>query len=175
MKFTLEKEVVVSDPCYELGTWCQEIVSGVKPGVYRAKTTKLGGRIATLTALHADAPEKPKWAHYSYNVGVDSGQAGIFCHSSYRKDDTARSLPWTLPEDSVIREIADGDAGDHWYAKMCNLTLSDQGWGGYDTGVVSSSGWGDGSYELSICYEGDHDDNEIEGLKITFIEKSDLE
>lgn len=34
------------------------------------------------------------------------------------------------------------------YLKMCRLTLSDEGHGIYDNGVVTRSGLGDGSYTL---------------------------
>jgi hypothetical protein len=38
--------------------------------------------------------------------------------------------------------------GEEWYLQMCNRTLGDKGWGDYKGGVVSRSGWGDGSYHL---------------------------
>jgi hypothetical protein len=41
--------------------------------------------------------------------------------------------------------------GDKWYEKMCRLTSADQQWGSYNTGVVSSSGCGDGSYRLLVA------------------------
>jgi hypothetical protein len=34
---------------------------------------------------------------------------------------------------------------------MCRFTLGDQQWGSYNTGVVSSSGCGDGSYRLLVA------------------------
>jgi hypothetical protein len=47
---------------------------------------------------------------------------------------------------------------------MCDRTLSDEQWGAYDTGVVSSSGYGDGSYRLLVAkYSGD-----IVGIGIDF-------
>ena len=39
------------------------------------------------------------------------------------------------------------DSGD-WYTKMCKKTLTTEGWGTYDQGIVSRSGFGDGSYTL---------------------------
>jgi len=33
---------------------------------------------------------------------------------------------------------------------MCKHTLSDQSWGVYDSGIVSSSGFGDGAYQLYV-------------------------
>jgi hypothetical protein len=43
------------------------------------------------------------------------------------------------------------DGGEQWYGHMCDRTLGDEGWGVYDRGVVSRSGYGDGSYELSVA------------------------
>jgi hypothetical protein len=34
---------------------------------------------------------------------------------------------------------------------MCKFTLCDDQWGSYNTGVVSSSGCGDGSYRLLVA------------------------
>ena len=33
-KIKLGTEVVVSDPCYTIPTWCQAVVNKVKPGMY---------------------------------------------------------------------------------------------------------------------------------------------
>ena len=41
--------------------------------------------------------------------------------------------------------------GEKWYEKMCKFTLCDDQWGSYNTGVVSSSGIGDGSYKLLVA------------------------
>ena len=52
---------------------------------------------------------------------------------------------------------------------MCDRTLTTkEGWGTYDTGVVSSSGYGDGSYELQVCEM----DGLIHGFRIIFIDDS---
>ena len=55
--------------------------------------------------------------------------------------------------------------GDDWYEKMCKFTLSEASWGAYDNGVVSSSGIGDGAYDLYVMKDGD----EIVGMKVDFL------
>ena len=150
----LTDTVVVSDPCYTIPTWCQIKLSGVLPGEYipmAHKTSKTGGwgtRIAVLQVVHQDYINDPlSWRGCPGEVGVDSGQAGIFSLDSYRNDVLAESI--TIPN-SKFQISRDGE-GDVWYEKMCNFTLSDQQWGQYDNGVVSCSGIGDGGYRCLIA------------------------
>lgn len=169
-------EVIVSDPCYEVPTWCQEVIRNVRPGVYDTEvdyreSDGWGERVHSLTVLHQGI-RTPLWENYSDNIGVDSGQCGIFCMTSYRNDEMSQELPWMTEKgdpfsDHPIRP-QDGE-GEQWYVKMCDRTLStEEGWGVYDTGVVSSSGYGDGQYELQVCQM----DGLIHGFKIIFIDDS---
>lgn len=150
----LGDEVVVSDPCYEIPTWCQAIVRNVLPGNYRTTVVKSdkgdwGTRCSHLIAIHEDhchQDEKFQWKHYPAVIGVDSGQAGIFSMDSYRKDDH--------PFDTQGYDFGanwDTQDGDKWYRQMCGRTLDTEQWGLYDKGVVSSSGYGDGSYTLFVA------------------------
>ena len=168
-------EVVVSDPCYELPTWCQEVIKNVRPGVYDTEveisdSSGWGERVHSLTVLHENI-KSPNWEHYSNNIGVDSGQAGVFCMTSYRNDQISEQLPWLTEKgdpfgDHPFRPVK--EEGEQWYVKMCDRTLRDESWGTYDTGVVSSSGIGDGQYELQVCQM----DGLIHGFKIIFIDDS---
>ena len=54
------------------------------------------------------------------------------------------------------------------FRSMCDRTLREEQWGTYDTGVVSSTGYGDGSYELQVCQM----DGMIHGFRIIFIDDS---
>jgi hypothetical protein len=118
------------------------------------------------------------WDYHS-EIGVDSGQAGIFCESSYRNDNVFKKrkiksnvIPvkkFTYKKVKKLRDrsnykfslnkefkIKYRQKGDVWYEKMCRFTLSSDSFGAYDTGVVSSSGIGDGSYPLYVVYDNDH-------------------
>jgi len=172
----LGEEVIISDPCYEVPTWCQEIIKNVRPGVYDTQVDYReshgwGERVHSLTVLH-NIIKSPIWEHHCNNIGVDSGQAGVFCMTSYRNDDIVGNLPWLTEKgdpfgDHPFRPIKED--GEQWYVKMCDRTLStEEGWGTYDTGVVSSSGYGDGQYELLISQM----DGMIHGFKIIFIDDS---
>jgi hypothetical protein len=149
-KITLGESVMVSDPCYSVPTWCQVKVDGVLPGNYYTfaklwNDTSWGCRISKLCVVHEDYINADlKFRRNTGVVGVDSGQAGIFDLASYRNDEIADSI--TTP--NVDFGLHDRGIGDVWYEKMCKFTLSDNSWGVYDNGVVTSSGLGDGSYDL---------------------------
>lgn len=160
-EFNLGSEVVVSDPCYKIPTWCQAIVTGVLPGKYMAEVTETDGsdgwgvRIATLSATHVDYIDRYgllDWEESPDSIGVDSGQCGIFNKEHYRDD--KQSDTYNLP---LIWGGRADKYGDLWYERMCSLTLStrdggisDDSWGITPDGVVSSSGYGDGSYILML-------------------------
>ena len=142
---TLGKEVMVSDPGYSEPTWCQVKLDSVKPGQYNAyhKTHDAGDwgiRSSMILVIHQDHNDDDlTWDLEDGEVGVDSGQAGIFSYETYRKDGLeievptvgydGRSFEWL---DSIMKDKEDG--GD-WYLKMTKMTLT-------------TDGLGDGGYQL---------------------------
>jgi hypothetical protein len=152
-KITLGNKVVVSDPCYTIPTWCQIVVNDVLPGEYLSSVEMVdlnewGTRSNTMVAIHKDYLDaKLRFSEYPGTVGVDSGQAGIFDFDSYRNDEVAEGI--TTP--SVDFNLGEKGEGEKWYEKMCKFTLSEKSWGVYDSGIVSSSGVGDGSYDLYVA------------------------
>ena len=133
-------KVMVSDPCYKIGTWCQGIVGNVKKGKWNAQIFvsdegDWGNRVAVLIASHNSIKGQiaytcPNWKEEKFEVGVDSGQAGIFDLKEFHSDN--------------------GDYNDpkSWYKRVCDLTLIGAGGIMDNSGVCSSSGFGDGGY---IC------------------------
>lgn len=171
----LSEKVRVSDPCYDNDVWCKTSLSNVYPGEYNVEVDKSdldgwGNRVTRLTVIHKgyimECADESSWEEHS-NVGVDSGQAGIFCESSYRNDELAEGI--TTPEMDFVLPYNDGE-GDKWYVKMCKFTLGGESWGVYDTGVVTSSGIGDGMYPLDVVY---NDDKQIVGMRITYIDDTE--
>ena len=137
--------VVVSDPCYDRDVWCMQTGSPVKPGRYEALALysdeeDWGNRVANLVLVHEDhrgAPPKA-WKPIESTIGVDSGQCGIF-------------------DDSIYPEEKDHTGRDTFYDECCSITLA-KGNAGIlrnGKGVVSSSGYGDGSYELYAKSDGE--------------------
>ena len=149
-------KMVCSDPCYSIPTWCQGIVDNVKNGVWEAGIKESdegawGTRIAYLWVYNIEAVTKNpqilsdiETYHGSpmpFAGGVDSGQFGFFDFAHYRNDASAEGLPKSYFGDDYDRE-----SGDAWYRACAELTLGEESWGELPHGVVSSSGFGDGSY-----------------------------
>jgi len=172
--------VIVTDPCYNKGIWCSGSLDNVKKGEWNCFLKKSdesgwGIRNAEIKIIHNDIKsdnvvdndikversEKLKsiegseekyifWELTDIDVGVDSGQAGIFDNSIYPNSKDER-----------------GKYGDttKFYGKCCQKTGGGNSCGIIDGGFVSSSGYGDGSY---TCYVAKKDD-EIVAIKIEFI------
>jgi hypothetical protein len=175
---TLSHNVIVSDPCYTRETWCQGKLQ-IKPGRYIPTLTysPLEERVSTLTVVKEDQNGVLlNWEITDFEVGVDSGQAGIFCDSIYPNGET-------------------GDYGDlqSFYGKCCEATLGEgyrkreewernggkeeppewiQGGTVLDQGVVSSSGYGDGGYECEVAK---NKSGEIIAIRITYIPEEAFE
>ena len=166
----LHDEVMVSDPCYELGTWCQKIVKNVKSGLYNVfvlNSDVWGGRIGALCVIHEEQARRNcslQWEEEGGTIAVDSGQCGIFSLDTYRKDNLFKIYP-------KFQFEADRD-GDKWYAHMCDKTLSSEQFGVYGYGAVSSSGIGDGVYDLYTLTD---DDGKVVGFLIDYLIEEELE
>jgi hypothetical protein len=169
-KIKLGNEVVVSDPCYTIPTWCQIIVEDVIPGYYEPLIKKSdegdwGTRVSMLMCIHEDYIGKEdeidlNWVEHGGTVGVDSGQAGIFSKETYRNDNHSIEKGGNDFDFGMSDE-----PGDIWYGKMCQRTSDVLQWGSYDEGVVSSSGFGDGSYTLYVLID---DEDMVVGFCIDF-------
>ena len=176
-------KLILSDPCYELGTWCQGTVENVKKGTWVADTVisdegGWGNRVSMLVAYNEESAngsfglsDKLKALYgverLSFDGGVDSGQFGYFDAETFRNDESAKDL-----HKYVFRGEADSQE-DAWYRACCHLTLGDNQWGVLPQGVVSSSGFGDGSYP-TYCIK-DFVSGEIIGLVTVFIGEDEEE
>lgn len=148
--------VIVSDPCYDTGIWCQSKLDNVKNGKWEADVSEVSGRCGMLTATHQNVKNVSGLKFETIGtVGVDSGQMGIFDYAFYRND-------------TNVPKGFKGKISDDWYGVCCEKTLDSPGWGVIDGGVVSRSGWGDGEYPLEIAK---NFDDEIVGIRITFMEE----
>jgi len=149
-KFEIKSgKLVASDPCYSIPTWCQGIIENVKNGTWvatidRNELSDWGNRICKLTVSHKDYSfDNSQSEDLPFDAGVDSGQFGFFDYDLYRNDEHAKDLPKYDFGDSF-----DTNEGDEWYRAICEITLGEESWGVLPGGVVSSSGFGDGSYRV---------------------------
>lgn len=162
----------VTDPCYNTGTWCGaydlDALNGKWHG-YVNKCTVLKGReqeherICELIALHESELNHGNWVLDEYEIGVDSGQAGVFDSEIYpKKNDGEFQDPTGLSYDDM----------KGFYAKSAFLTLREEQCGILDgRGIVSSAGWGDGGYNLFTKRK----NGKLSGVKIVFIDELDDE
>lgn len=149
-------KLMVTDPCYKRGTWCQSELCNVLDGRWLAsievsndeETGSWGDRVSKISIRHSDGI--PKSFKTIENIGVDSGQAGFFCESKYPKID-----------------IGDFGDTDTFYGKVCKLTSGDRQAGVIDFGAVSSSGYGDGMF---VCNYSIDADDKIVQAEIVFID-----
>lgn len=163
---TLGEKVMVSDPCYGLGTWCQGVLENVLPGEYdcvmeRSDDCIWGNRVSAIEVTHISYKGKYFFsACEDFQVGVDSGQAGIFDYEYYAKYHT----------DGNGRPEVNND----WYDMVCDKTYTDYFDGNTidNLGFASSSGFGDGGY---YCWTARNKDGKVIYIRVEFISEDDYE
>lgn len=183
-KFKVESgALTIGDPCYSPDTWCLGHCEDVVDGTWMAKALKIddsltgwGDRISALFAFNVnyfetnyeiDDIEIKRFAHGAYktqftldytieSIGVDSGQAGIYDHQHYLKEKELDNQE---------------DRKDRWYWQNGDITLSKAMAGVINKGCVSSSGYGDGSYDYHCYYK----EGCVIAVLIVFIDKEEGE
>ncbi len=156
-KFTLTGDMLrVTDPCYTKETWCAGVIENMKPGEYNAYVAyDADGRVEMLLVAHSTYKNARQMANkiavdddkiwYQYwkmidaEIGVDSGQCGLFDEQK-------------VFDATQFTEVPDCgfECDNAWYATCCALTLSSKQAGVVPCGAVSSSGWGDGCYPAFV-------------------------
>lgn len=112
-EITLNNKVRISDPCYDIDTWCAGTIENVLPGDYkcymqRVDTGSWGVRISSIEVKHKDYLNIEPTENTGIDVGVDSGQAGIYDLDYFVKN----------------REDKNGD--DKWYWRVCDSTYIEE-------------------------------------------------
>ena len=111
---TLGEKVMVSDPCYGLGTWCQGVLENVLSGEYDCNVEysdedAWGIRVSAIEVTHESCRGKfIALECEDFEVGVDSGQAGIFDYEYYAK--------------YHMEATERPHVNDDWYDMVCDLT-----------------------------------------------------
>jgi hypothetical protein len=160
------QEVMVSDPCYTIDSWCQGIIKPMVKGNYRAFVDisdegDWGERVARLKIVHEEhSPKTECQERTNIDVGVDSGQAGFWDIVAYRN----RQL---VPE-----EYHYADHAERWYEMCCRGTDAEDKASVQPFGVVSRTGYGDGRYN---CYVGRNARGLVVAAEIVFIGDEDEE
>ena len=154
-------KIHVSDPCYDYHCSGAITIDNVLSGEYFASIALYdmaawGTRSACLSIRHTKHKNILPNICTDCVIGVDSGQAGFF-------------------DDAYYQQNQGGEFGDlnTFFGLACSLTLSkNRGGIMQDHGVVSATGFGDGSYPL---YIGKNADGKIVAASISFIDDDELE
>ena len=146
-------KVMISDPCYDFGTWCADELPAVNGTwevyIIKKKTKSWGTRTYRLQAvLKGHKTQGSIWKDVS-DLGVDSGQMSIYDFKHYRnaKD---------VPADFKFKRTADFEVdkpADRWYNMVCEHTLS-KDYAVTEYGCASSTGLGDGVYPMEAQISG---------------------
>ena len=151
-------KIYVSDPCYEYDendNSCVLTLKGAVNGKYivTVNVARIYHDIESLTIKLEDYLYSEP-SIFAGKIGVDSGQAGFFDKEYYMEN-----------------QGGDFDDLTTLYGLACSLVLSKQEGGiVHNRGVVSSSGCGDGEYEVFI---GINEIGEIVSASIIFIEEEE--
>lgn len=137
--------LIATDPCYLASfSHVNALIENVENGKWLCKTEysdegAWGKRVKSLSAhLETDHSHTGLWETIK-NCGVDSGQFGFF------------DLKYFLDQG----ESREYDEESNFYHKVCKLTYNEetkhQSGVIENSGVVSSSGYGDGSYNVKVA------------------------
>ena len=111
---TLGETVKVSDPCYSDMVWCTAKLSNVLPGEYKCSYAESdegswGLRISAIRVVHKDYQGTvPNILLSTADIGVDSGQAGIYDYAYYMR--------YRTPESK----------NQEWYERVCDITCGEK-------------------------------------------------
>ncbi len=170
----VENEVLVTDPCYEKDIWCSARVSMPKAN-YLCYAEKRKGLVASLYMINENYHGFRIYVEEPIaSCGVDSGQLGFFLPDKYQKrvdkKEFNRFTKRKFPYADWKRKYDEKDSSlDNFYKCCCNVTLSNSRAGVIkDVGCLSSSGYGDGCYNVYYAYSGEDKTNPI-GILVEFI------
>lgn len=169
---TKSGKLTVTDPCYSPDVWCTAKVINCRKGtwdayVYLREIDNWGQRVCEIVAAHKSDGIIDKWERVNVEIGVDSGQAGIFDTEEYNR--IKRLKQYHISVHHFVDYCDRDDEG--LYDSVCQITLGSEKAGCVKFGCVSSSGFGDGGYELFVAKE----NKKVIGVKIVFITETEIE
>lgn len=156
----LTGKMIISDPCYELGSKFHAILDVTKGEwtgeLIVSEVEEWGKRVSALTVKLVGSKAVSDWQKQSVDLGVDSGSMSIVDYfEGFGEGDHPH----------------DRDDPNTWFEKWYAIVMSGMGGIvnhlGRNIGIVSSSGYGDGLYQL---YSKVSAKGEIVAIQVVFIE-----
>lgn len=143
----------VTDPLYDVGTWCQRKLENVKKGIWFVhliiqKEANKKMYIEKMIAQYSNLVSRKETDKIQFEIGLDNGQAGIFDCKYYK------------------------NKNKKWYEKCRNITVSSKQAGIIPFGVVSYVSALDGYFKCEAIY---NQDGEIVEISIDFIQETDTD
>jgi len=141
---TLTEKVVVSDPSYELGTWCSGILDGVLEGKYIIDYFKAEDRwdghtmVLTHESMAFDDIGLPT-IKLPMDIGMDGGMVAIAPFAVWKSDDN-------VPEGLEINYGWE----PKWFTSLIPLDSLGLSYRVVNDVLCSSSGYGDGAASLFV-------------------------
>lgn len=153
----LSKEVYLTDPCYDITTWCQDLLKNVKEGKwlvdYEYNEYKDGTKQEVILSLaHEDYGMTIFNDFYdkiedSCVLGVDSGTIGVFNKNYYEKYHFKNDIDNNWYEKNICSNA-------NSLIRGANITDNE--------GVWVNTSYGDGEYSANLYIK----DGEICGIEI---------
>lgn len=196
----VDDKIMVSDPSYDLGIWCQGVLENVLPGEYDCFVKYVdkgnwGIRVAAIQVVNCSYTDSDlKETMEDFEVGVDSGMAGIFDYQHYARHHNKdldiswydrcfdatytetrnpdyEDFEWNIEGESIEAMIKRHDEyrnstkSQAYFSKLDANVV-------YGSGFVSSSGYGDGGYS---CWTAKNEDGKVVSIRVEFIGEEDEE
>lgn len=168
----LSNKVIVTDPCYDVNTWCNIKVNNVLPGLYHIFVRKVKSKtdcydgVSRLLLIHQDYLSCFKndnidlinnndstvllkkvelvYRYHNTPIGVDSGLAGFFNYDYFAK-----------------MRHSSNEKQTRWYHKVCDK-IGNRHYTKINTeGFISTNWFGDGGYNLFTFVDKADTENEI--------------
>ncbi|WP_279119803.1 DUF4241 domain-containing protein [Fusobacterium varium] len=156
-KIETKDELIIGDPCYDLGSLELGRIKDIVPGVYNCSIEySKEKRVSMIEIKHEDVLEKASdicTVENEFWIAVDSGQVGFFDFTFYKN----------YSDNQKNRE------GEIIYNEICNKILSRDKYGVNSKYFVSSSGYGDGEYDVCVVR---NSDRKVIGVLIEFIKEA---
>ena len=150
-KFSIGDTLIVRDPCYPMD---EDSCVPARPGTWSARAEIYGDgmwgeRVAVLDVSHEGYEDAIPCSPLDFGFGVDSAQCGVY-DADY---------------------FAEHAKEPQWYWRVCDLTCGGEQGGVIDgSGVVTSTGFGDGYYYAEFACD---DEGCVVRAVLTFIEDDD--
>lgn len=160
-KIKFGDKVRVSDPCYSPDTWCAGTLENVKPGFWKAEVRLLNkeSRVQSIKLFHTDMDQEKEKSIAQFEVGVDAGVCGFYDEDYFNKVKSSDESDEAWYDKWVLGDYDDNNP-------LITYPTDEEG---VIRGIITESGFGDGSYR---CRVWKNESGQIVSMEISYISPS---